>query len=263
MKRIASFAELVVPFMALLYIAGAVVIMIMFRGHLIPALQEIFVGAFNPSALGGGITGATVAAAMRYGVSRALFSNEAGMGSTPHAHAAAKVSHPVEQGFTAMVGVLIETVVVCTATALIILVTQSNEVPGLAGALVTQNAFSVAFGKGGTVFLAVCLSFFAFTTIVGWYYFGEINIKFLFGNKGLLPCRFLVIVFIVTGAMLTKQVDLVWLTADLFNGIMVLPNLIGLIFLSSQVKKLFISYRKGEPWDKNMREDRSHLKRVK
>lgn len=250
MKRIASFAELVVPFMALLYIAGALVIMIMFRGHIIPALREIFVGAFNPAALGGGITGATVAAAMRFGVSRGLFSNEAGMGSTPHAHAVADVKHPVEQGLVAIVGVLIDTIVVCTATAMIVLVTKSNEAPGLAGALVTQNAFQVAFGPAGSVFLAVCLSFFAFTTIVGWYYFGETNIKYLFGRKGLLPYRFIVIVFIIIGSMLTREVDLVWLTADLFNGIMVFPNLIGLLFLASQVKKLLTGFNRGEPYVK-------------
>ncbi|PKK38786.1 Na(+)-linked D-alanine glycine permease [Clostridiaceae bacterium JG1575] len=240
MKRIARFAELVVPFMAALYIIGSIVLMVVFRSEVLPAFRSIFVGAFQPSAVLGGALGVTIKQAVRYGVARGLFSNEAGMGSTPHAHATANVKHPVDQGLVAIVGVVVDTLVVCTVTALIILVTKSNEA-GLDGALVTQHAFFTAFGQHGANFLALCLTFFAFTTIIGWYYFGETNIRYLFGKKGLLPYRILVLGFIIIGSALTKKVNFVWELADFFNGIMVFPNLIGLIFLAPQVKKLIKS----------------------
>lgn len=241
MKRIASFAELVVPFMALLYIIGAGAILVQFSDMIIPTLKNIVFGAFNPQAIVGGGAGVAVKQAIRYGVARGLFSNEAGMGSTPHAHATANVKHPVQQGFVAMVGVFIDTVVICTATALIILVTRANE-SGLQAAAVTQEAFNRAFGNGGAIFLAISLSFFAFTTIVGWYYFGESNIRYLFGKKGITPYRILVCVFIIIGSSLTGQVDLVWNMADMFNGIMVLPNLLALFILIPQVKALLKDY---------------------
>lgn len=248
MKRIASFAELVVPFMAVLYIAGAVIVMFLFRQNIIPAFRSIFVGAFNPQAVVGGALGVGIREAVRFGVARGLFSNEAGMGSTPHAHAVANVAHPAQQGLVAFVGIFIDTIVVCTATAMVILVTKSNEAVGLSGPLVTQQAFTRAFGSFGTSFLAICLTFFAFTTIVGWYYFGESNIRYLFGKKGLLPYRLLVLVFIVLGSSLTKQVDFVWTMADFFNGIMVFPNLIALIFLAPQVKQILRHYNTGKDY---------------
>ncbi len=164
------------------------------------------------------------------------------MGSTPHAHAVANVEHPAQQGLTAIVGVFIDTVLVCTATALVILVTQSYLDPALKGAMVTQGAFKIAFGIYGSVFLAVCLTFFAFTTVVGWYYFGESNIKYLFGHAGLMPYRLLVCLFIVLGS--TFKVDLVWELADLFNGFMVLPNIIGLFALSGVSVKILKDYDK-------------------
>lgn len=242
MNRIASFAELVVPVMAAIYLLGSIVILVMFGDQLIPTLQLIVSTAFSGYALAGGAMGVTVKLAIQKGVSRGLFSNEAGMGSTPHAHAVANVKHPAEQGLTALIGVFIDTVLVCTATALIILVTQAHLVEGLQGAAVTQKAFEIAFGTPGAVFLAVCLTFFAFTTVVGWYYFGESNIKYLFGRKGLLPYRFLVCVFIVLGSL--GEVKLVWNLADLFNGIMVIPNIIGLFVLTSVSVKVIKDYDK-------------------
>ncbi|MGI6441132.1 MAG: alanine/glycine:cation symporter family protein [Peptoniphilaceae bacterium] len=241
MKRIARFAELVVPFMALLYIVGAVAILIRYGDMVVPTLKSIFVGAFNPQAIGGGAAGVAVQQAIRFGVARGLFSNEAGMGSTPHAHATANVKHPVQQGLVAMVGVVIDTGVVCTATALIILVTGAHE-SGLQAAMITQEAFARAFGNGGAIFLAISLTFFAFTTIIGWYYFGEANVRYLFGNKALTPYRILVCLFIIIGSSLTGQIDLVWNLADMFNGIMVLPNLIALLVLLPQVKALVKDY---------------------
>lgn len=250
MKRIASFAEFVVPFMAVLYIVGVIVVMFVFKDQVGPAFRSIFVGAFNPSAIMGGALGVTVKQAVRFGVARGLFSNEAGMGSTPHAHAVANVKHPAQQGLVAIVGVVIDTIVVCTSTAMVILVTGAHE-KGLDGALVTQEAFTTAFGSFGTSFLAICLTFFAFTTIIGWYYFGETNIRYLFGKKGLLPYRIIVVFFIILGSSLTQKVDFVWVMADFFNGIMVFPNMIALLILAPQVKKILNSYRAGEVFNRD------------
>lgn len=250
MKRIASFAELVVPFMAVLYILGTIVVMFLFKDQVGPAFRSIFVGAFNPSAIMGGALGVTVKQAVRFGVARGLFSNEAGMGSTPHAHAVANVKHPAEQGLVAIVGVVIDTIVVCTSTAMVILVTGAHE-KGLDGALVTQEAFTTAFGSFGTSFLAICLTFFAFTTIIGWYYFGETNIRYLFGKKGLLPYRIIVVAFIILGSSLTQKVDFVWVLADFFNGIMVFPNMVALLILAPQAKKILNSYKAGEVFNRD------------
>ncbi|MDY0236388.1 MAG: sodium:alanine symporter family protein [Gudongella sp.] len=239
MKRIASFAEFVVPFMAAIYIIGSLVIIFKNTSAILPAFQSIFVGAFSSQAVGGGVLGVTVKQAVRFGISRGLFSNEAGMGSTPHAHAVAKVAHPAQQGMVAMVGVIIDTMVVCTATALVNLVTQAN-LTGLTGAAMTQKAFELGLGRFGVVFIAVSLFFFAFTTIIGWTFFGEANVKYLFGPKAVNPYKLLVLLFIVGGAML--QVDLVWDLADMFNGLMVIPNLIGLLILSPQVVKIMKDY---------------------
>lgn len=238
-KRIASFAELVVPIMAAVYILLSVIIMIKFRTNIKPVFTMIIENAFGIQAMAGGALGISIRQAMRYGIARGLFSNEAGMGSTPHAHATAKVDHPAQQGLTAMFGVFVDTGLVCSATALTILVTGSYKL-GLDGALVTQEAFNIAFGPIGQKLIAVCLTFFAFTTIVGWYYFGETNIKSLFGKKGLFPYRALVVIFIILGSI--QKIDLVWALSDMFNGFMVIPNLIGLIFLCREVKAVEKDY---------------------
>lgn len=238
--RIAKFAELVVPVMAAVYILGSITILVMFADKIGPTFAWIFKSAFSGTAAAGGIAGATVKAAVKKGVARGLFSNEAGMGSTPHAHAVANVKHPAEQGLSAMVGVFIDTVLVCSATALAILVTGAYNVEGLKGAQLTQQAFRTAFGSGGAIFLAVCLSFFAFTTIVGWYYFGESNIKYLFGKAGLWPYRIIVLVCIVAGSL--QEVELVWSLADIFNSLMVLPNIIAVIWLGFEAKELMKDY---------------------
>lgn len=249
MKRIAKFAELVVPLMAVVYILASLLILVIFYDKIIPTVMWILGDAFTPTAAMGGIAGATVKVAVQKGIARGLFSNEAGMGSTPHAHAVAHVKHPVEQGLSAMVGVMIDTMVVCSATALSILVTGAYNVQGadgkyLKGAQLTQGAFKVAFGETGAVLLAVCLAFFAFTTVIGWYYFGESNIKYLFGNKSLMPYRIIVIICIIIGSL--QEVDIVWSLADIFNSLMVLPNLIAIVWLSFEVKNLFNDYKEKE-----------------
>ncbi len=241
MKRIASFAELVVPIMAGVYILGAIVILVKFNGEVLGAFKSIFTGAFTGRAAVGGAIGVTVKQAVRFGIARGLFSNEAGMGSTPHAHAVANVKHPAQQGMTAMVGVVIDTGVVCTATALINIVTgASNPELGYNGIQMTQKAFGIGLGNFGLAFVAVSLFFFALTTIVGWYFFGEANIKYLFGTKAINFYRVLVLGFIILGSFL--KVDLVWDLADMFNGLMVIPNVIGLLILAPQAAKILKDY---------------------
>ncbi len=236
--RIASFTEKLVPIMAAFYIIGGIIILIIMGKETGIAFKQIFVGAFDPSAVLGGAAGVAVKDAVRYGVARGLFSNEAGMGSTPHAHAVAKVDDPTQQGLVAIVGVFIDTFIVLTITALVIISTGAN-LSGVTGIEATQKAFEIGFGHFGIVFVAIALLFFAFSTIIGWYFFAEANIKYLFGSKALNPFRVIVLVFIILGTAL--HVELVWQLADMFNGIMVIPNVIGLVGLSKIVKKAMTS----------------------
>ena len=178
---------------------------------------------------------------MRFGVARGLFSNEAGMGSTPHAHAMAKVKHPEEQGVIAMMGVFIDTFVVLNLTALVILssgLLQPLAEGGLTATSLAQAAFSQAFGGFGNPFVAICMLFFAFSTIVGWYFFGKSNVNALFKGSKTANIIYAVIalVFIVVGSV--QKVSLVWDMSDMFNGLMVIPNLLALLVLSGQVAKI-------------------------
>ena len=237
-RRIASFTEKVVPVMAIFYMVGCVVILFINHEMLIPAIKSIFVAAFDPRAILGGAVGITVREAMRYGVARGLFSNEAGMGSTPHAHALAKVEKPQDQGVIAMIGVFVDTFIVLTLTALVILTSGQLQagVPGaLEGTDLAQAAFNSAFGSFGNIFVAICMLFFAFSTIIGWYFFGESNVKALFGKKAVKIYAAIVVVCIIVGSAL--QVKLVWNLSDLFNALMVFPNLIALLALSGVVAK--------------------------
>ena len=217
--RLASVTEKIVPFIAC------------HAGELGNAFRLIFVAAFDPQAVMGGALGLTVAKAMQFGVARGLFSNEAGMGSTPHAHAVAKVEHPAEQGLVAIFGVF-ATLIVVTFTGIVILVTGVLDFQST-GIALTQKAYNVGLGSFGVSFVAICLFFFAYSTIIGWYFFAEQNVRFLFSEKALLPYRVIVCAFIIVGA--TLKVDLVWALADLFNGLMVIPNLIALIALHKVV----------------------------
>ena len=248
-QRIASFTEKIVPLMAGLYVGASIIIILMNFSHIIPAVKMIFVGAFNPTAVMGGAFGITIKQAVRFGVARGLFSNEAGMGSTPHAHAVAKVDHPCEQGAVAIITVFIDTFVVLTCTALVIIMNVDltdkalmDSIPGIA---LTQAAFKMSFGNFGGIFIAVCLFFFALSTIIGWYYFGVANVKYLFGNKAMNIYKVIVICFILLGSL--AKVDLVWNLSDLFNGLMALPNLIALLVLYKLVVKATDEYRKLHP----------------
>ena len=231
-KRIAWVMEKLVPLMALLYVGGCLIIIFANISALPGAFKTIFVMAFDPQSAGGGALGITVREAMRYGVARGLVSNEAGMGSTPHAHALAKVDHPDDQGMMAMMGVFIDTFVVLTCTALVIVITGVWNC-GSTGTELAQIAFDTVFGSLGNIYIAICLFFFAFSTIIGWYFFGEANVKALFGARYVKIYAAIVVLFIVVGSGL--KVNLVWNMSDMFNGLMVLPNLIGLLALSGVV----------------------------
>ena len=243
-QRLASVTEKLVPIMAAVFLLGGVVVLIA-RIQYVPAtFGMIFKYAFQPQAIIGGGFGYAIKTAISQGAKRGLFSNEAGMGSTPHAHAVAKVKYPAQQGFVAIVGVFVDTFIVLNMTAFVIFVTNSID-GSTTGIALTQKAFESGLGSFGITFVAICLFFFAFSTIIGWYFFGEQNIKYLFGTKGTTPYRLIVMGFIVLGSVL--QVDLVWELADMFNGLMVLPNLIALIGLSKIVSMALRDYDANNP----------------
>ena len=245
-KRIASVAEKIVPLMAVIYILlGIVILCINFR-ELPETVGLIFKYAFTPQALLGGTFGAAIKAAVSQGAKRGLFSNEAGMGSTPHAHAQAEVEKPHDQGVVAMIGVFIDTFVVLTITALVVISTlyagggPLGTAEGLAATTLSkanlmQTAVGTALGNRavGNVIIAVCLSFFAFTTIIGWNFFGKVNFRHLFGKKSTVVYSVLAIGFIVLGSLASN--DLVWELADMFNNLMVIPNVLALVTLSGMV----------------------------
>lgn len=218
--------------MAVLYIVGSLFVILMNITAIPTVLETIFVCAFNPAAMGGGAVGITVQQAVRYGVARGLFSNEAGMGSTPHAHARAAAKNPHEQGLTAMLSVFIDTFIVLNMTVFAILSTGvlGNGETGIA---LTQSAFVSVMGGFGDIFVAICLLFFAGSTILSWHFFASVNVKYLFGEAAVKVFSSIVLIFIVVGS--TLKVDLVWELADFFNGLMVFPNLLALLALSGVV----------------------------
>ncbi|MGN1193673.1 MAG: alanine/glycine:cation symporter family protein [Dorea sp.] len=238
-ERIAKITETVVPLMAALYILGSLIVIICNFKEIPYAFYSIIVGAFAPSSIVGGAAGATIKLALTKGVARGLFSNEAGMGSTPHAHAVAKVDHPVEQGFVAMIGVFIDTFIILNLTAFVIITTHSIPT-GLTGAELSQYAFSTLFGKGGDIFIAICMLFFAFSTIIGWYFFGLANVKYLFGAKAVKLYAILVAACVFLGSL--AEVELVWTMQDCFNSLMVIPNILALFALTKVIKKVHDDY---------------------
>ena len=240
-NRLASVVEKIVPIMAGIYIVGSLVLILMNITALPGAIKMIFVGAFNPEAVVGAGAGIAVREAIRFGVARGLFSNEAGMGSTPHAHARAKVENPHKQGLAAMISVFIDTFIILNLTVFSILTTGVLD-SGKEGTALTQAAFTKGFGNFGDIFVAVCLLFFAFSTILGWHFFGEVNVKYLFGEKAAKFYSILVIGFVIVGS--TLKVQLVWSLSDFFNGLMVIPNAITLWALSGVVVKICKQYGK-------------------
>ena len=228
-KRIAHVAEKLVPFMGIVYVLAALIIVGLNIEKLPGAFTLIINSAFTGSAASGGFAGATIWMAVRWGVARGIFSNEAGLGSAPIAHAAAQTNDPVKQGMVAMLGTFIDTLIICSLTAFVIILTGSWE-SGLKGAPMSSLAFSTGlFGHGGYV-VTFGLVLFAFTTILGWSYYGERCAEYLFGIRIIMPYRILWIIAIFIGAVV--KLELVWTFADVFNGLMALPNLIALLMLS-------------------------------
>ena len=247
-RRLASVTEKIVPVMAALFVLGGLVVLVVRAKYLPATVAMIFRYAFQPQAILGGGFGAALKIALSQGAKRGLFSNEAGMGSTPHAHALANVSCPHDQGVVAMIGVFIDTFVVLTLNALVIISTLYTEGGPLAGgytgsvtevigkANLAQTAFGVVFGENlGAMFVAVCLFFFAFSTILGWNLFGKINMTYLFGRKSIVVYTLIALVFIFLGTLASN--DLVWELSDMFNNLMVIPNAIGLFGLTRLVVK--------------------------
>ncbi len=230
-RRIARVAEKLVPAMALVYILGALVVILLNLTDVPAALVQIVRDAFTGTAATGGFAGAAVWAAIRFGVARGIFSNEAGLGSAPIAHAAARTRSPVRQGSVAMLGTFIDTIIVCTMTALVIVLTGVWET-GATGASLTAEAFGDGV-PGGNWVVTFGLILFAFTTIVAWSYYGERCAEYLFGVRVILPYRYLWVAALLVGAV--ANLNLVWLVADVLNALMAIPNLIALLALSGTV----------------------------
>jgi len=238
-KRIADVAGKLVPFMAIAYVAAGLVVLALYASEVPDALVLIVTHAFTPVAATGGFAGAAVWAAIRFGVARGIFSNEAGLGSAPIAHAAAATDSPVRQGTIAMLGTFIDTLVICTITGLVIVVTGAWT-SGETGATLSSLAFETALpGVGGYV-VTFGLSVFAFTTLLGWSFYGEKCVEYLFGVRSIIPFRVLWVIAIPIGA--TAKLSFIWLLADTLNALMALPNLIALLLLSPLVFKLTREY---------------------
>lgn len=231
--RIAKFAEAIVPIMAGMYIVGSIIFILMHLGSVLPVFADIFRYAFTPKAGVGGVAGVAVMSAIRYGVSRGLFSNEAGLGTTPHAHAVAKVKNSYDQGMMAVISISID-VLICTFTGLVLLLSGVIDTnPDLMGIQLMQRAFDNSFGMVGNWFIALSLFFFALSTIVGWYFFATQNIIYLFGEKLIIPYRIFTLVLIVLATVV--EVPLIWELMDTFNLFIVLPNIIAVLWLSPKV----------------------------
>ncbi|HEM5133182.1 TPA: sodium:alanine symporter family protein [Streptococcus suis] len=234
-EKISDVSTKIVPFMAILYILASLIVLVVHWNELLPTLGLVLKSAFTPAAAVGGFAGATVQQAIQRGIARGVFSNESGLGSAPIAAAAAKSDNPVEQGLISMTGTFIDTLIICTLTGLTILVTGQWSVEGLEGAPLTQAAFATVFGNTGSIALTISLVLFAFTTILGWSYYGERCIEFLFGTKSILPYRLVFVTMVALGGFL--KLDLIWTIADIVNGLMALPNLIALLALSPVIIK--------------------------
>lgn len=237
-KRIADVAGKLVPAMIILYVGAALVILAINISEIPAAFVLIFESAFNPVAATGGFAGAAVAAAIRFGVARGVFSNESGLGSAAIAHAAAKTNNPVKQGIIAMLGTFIDTIIVCTMTALVI-ITSGAWTSGKNGAELTSSAFGSAI-PGGEYIVTIALAVFAFTTILGWSYYGERCWQYLFHEKSLVIYRVAWVLAVLSFA--NFKVELVWNLSDTLNGLMAIPNLIGLVLLAPMVFKVTREY---------------------
>ena len=242
-KSIGKTASKLVPIMSLIYIIGGLYIIVINYNQIPTIFFMIIESAFTGSAASGGFAGATIWMAIRFGVSRGVFSNEAGLGSSPIAHAAARTNSPIKQGSVSMLEPLIDTIIVCTITAFVILLSQSW-LSGVNGAALTSNAYEQGLPSFGKYIVIFGLVLFAFSTIIGWSYYGEKCAEFIFGNRIIIPYRIFWIIIIPVGAVI--ELNLVWLIADIMNALMALPNLIALVLLSPIVFKETRAYLKNE-----------------
>lgn len=239
-KSIGRVAGVLVPIMIVFYMGAALIIILMHIGQLPAAFEMIFVQAFTPSAGIGGFLGATVMLTVRMGVARGVFSNESGLGSSPIAAAAAKTKHPVSQALVSMTQTFIDTIVVCTMTGLVLIISGVWN-SGDTGASLTTTAFEIGLGSSaGGYIVSIGLVLFAYSTILGWSYYGEKSIEYLLGIKAVKPYRYIFTAFVFVGAM--AQLETVWSIADLFNALMAFPNLIGLLILTPVIVKVTKEY---------------------
>ena len=247
-KRIGKVTELLVPFMALFYIGGGIVILVLHAEKLPAVFALVFESAFSGTAAAGGFAGSTIAMALRYGIARGLFSNEAGLGSAPMVHAAAQTDHPVRQGLYGIFEVFVDTLLICTVTGLVILVTDSWT-SGSTGAALSVRAFETGLpGTWGDIVVTGGLILFAYSTVIGWSYYGETGVVYLFGSKAAIPYRIAWLVFIYLGSV--GSLHLIWDVADTLNGLMAIPNLIAVLFsipLLLRLQKEFFARDRKDP----------------
>ncbi len=246
-QRIAEVTQLLVPFMCLAYLIGGLVVLVRYASEILPVASLVLESAFTGHAAAGGFVGATMMAALRYGVARGLFSNEAGLGSAPIVHSSAITDHPVRQAAYGIVEVFIDTMVVCSITGFVVLATGAWQ-SGETGAALAANAFARGLpGEWGHLVVSVSLILFAFSTIIGWAYYGETGITFLLGQKAVTPYRLVWIGFVFLGA--TGSLHLIWNIADTLNGLMAVPNLIGVLACVGLLRRMmreFFEERKAE-----------------
>ncbi|MDP3087170.1 MAG: sodium:alanine symporter family protein [Methylotenera sp.] len=232
-KSIGKFTSFLVPFMIVGYVSTSLVVLFIHANQIPQAFGLIFSSAFSPASATGGFAGATIAAAMRYGIARGVFSNESGLGSAPIAAAAARTSDPVKQALVSMTQTFIDTLVVCTMTALVIL-TANSWTLGVSASELTSASMAETLGHTGKIIVAISTALFAYSTLIGWNYYGEKAIEYLFGSKSIAIYRVFFTAAVIVGA--TMSLELVWNFSDLMNGMMAIPNLIGLLLLAKVVK---------------------------
>ncbi|MGE0156885.1 MAG: alanine/glycine:cation symporter family protein [Geobacter sp.] len=240
-KSIAKATSLLVPFMIVCYLIGGLLVLALQLDKIPHALGLIFQHAFSPAAAGGGFAGATIAAAMRFGVARGVFSNESGMGSAPIAAAAARTTDPVKQALVSMTQTFIDTLVVCSMTALVIL-TGTGWLEGVPAGQLTSASFGAVLGQPGVLLVALATALFAGSTLIGWNYYGEKAIEYLLGSGAIKPYRVVFVCMVLVGAMM--QLEFVWNFSDLMNGMMIIPNTVGLLLLSKVIKEETARYFK-------------------
>lgn len=233
-RSIGRFTSILVPFMILAYVAASLLVLALNASEIPHAFGLIFYHAFNPAAASGGFAGAAVAAAIRYGVARGVFSNESGLGSAPIAAAAARTNDPVKQALVSMTQTFIDTLVVCSMTALVIL-TATPWQKGVSAATLTSLSFAETLGPSGEIIVAIAIALFAYSTLIGWSYYGEKAVEYLFGGRAIRVYRVVFVGVVVVGALM--KLEFVWNFSDLMNGMMAIPNLIALLLLSKIVKQ--------------------------